>query len=129
MDQTLYDFLALALKLRKVERDEIAESFTALFEGDKIDVPVEVYTDDKGNRYYRDKFGFHSVNQIANLHYNFVNRLETAKRKKRMIDKYNNLMEEVLTKKTKKMIRIFLNSNHLTVEEKLEHIGNYIKSN
>lgn len=128
MNQTVYDFLAISLRLNKVEQDDIAKNFTAIFEGDKVDVPVEVYVDNNGNRYYRDKFGFHSVNQIANLHYNLINRLETAKRKKRMIDKYNKLIEDVLTKKTKKMIRIFLNSNHLTTEEKLEHINNYIKN-
>jgi hypothetical protein len=45
-----------------------------------------------------------------------------------MVSKYNEMMDEVLTKKTKKMIRIFLNSNHLNDTEKLEHMANYVKT-
>lgn len=128
MDKTLYDLLAVALNLQEVKKDNLANKLTALFEGDKINIPVRVFVDKKGNRFYLDKYGFHTTNQVININYNLIHKLEQAVFKKKLVDKYTTMMNEVLTKKTKKMIRIFLNSTHLTSDEKLEHIKNYIKN-
>jgi hypothetical protein len=128
MNETLHDLLSIALNLKEVDKDDIANKFSLIYKNERINIPIKLYEDKYGNRFYRDKYGFHTVNQLICTNDSILNRLERINNKQIVFKKYTELLNDILSKKTKRMIRIFLNSNHLTCEEKLDHISNYIKS-
>lgn len=90
-------------------------------------VKDNIYIDDNNNKFYRDNYGFHTTNQLANIQLLDVKvleeRAETINRRTREVIQREI---DIIGKRSKKYIRNIATATRMTDAEKIQYIIEYL---